>query len=65
MQEFRGINGVAERRVGSLHRQVSQQDGVRLDAVAFFVVVCSVQQLPGQICPLTSDSFVIEFSHLY
>lgn len=48
-----------------MHSKVSQKNRVCLDAVAFFIIICSVQQLPGQICPLTSDSFVIKLSHLY
>lgn len=48
-----------------MHSEVSQEDGVCLDAVALFIVICGIQQLPGEIGPLTSDSFVIKFSHLY
>lgn len=65
MQKLRRINRVAKRWVCSLHSEVSQKNWVCLDAVAFFIIVRGIQQLPGQICPLTSDSFIIKLSHLY
>ena len=42
------VDGVSQWRVGGLHRQVAQRQAVRLDAVAFLVVVRQVEQLERQ-----------------
>lgn len=54
-----GVNGVAKRGISCLNSQVSQHEGVRLDAVTLLVVVGGIEKLPGKIGPLTSHTFSI------
>lgn len=60
----RGVDGVAEGRVGRLDSQVSQHEGVGLDAVALLVVVGGVQELPGEVGPLASHPLAVQTAHV-
>lgn len=55
-----GVDGVTQRGLGRLHRQVPQQERVSLNAVALFIVVGGVEQLPGQIGPLTTHTLLTQ-----
>lgn len=65
MERFRGINRITKGRVCGLYGQVPQEDRMSLDTVAFLIIVGGVEQLPRQICPLSSDGFTIQFPHSY
>lgn len=61
----RGVDGVTEGRVGCLNSQVSQHEGVGLDAVALLVVVGGVQELPGEVGPLAPHPLAIQTAHVH
>lgn len=65
MKRCRGVDGVAEGRVGCLHSQVPQHEGVGLDAVALLVVVGGVQELPGEVGPLASHPLAVQAAHVH
>lgn len=64
MQGDRGVDWVPQRGVGCLDSEVSQHDGVGLDAVALLVVVGGVEQLPGQVSPLATHHHLIQTAYL-
>lgn len=59
MEGGRGVDGVAERGIGCLNSQVSQHEGVSLDAVTLLIIISGIEKLPGKIGPLASHTFSI------
>lgn len=64
VQGDRGVDGVPQRGVCCLDSEVSQHDGVGLDAVALLVVVGGVEQLPGQVSPLATHPLPVQMAYL-
>lgn len=61
----RGVNGVTKRGIRRLNSQVSQHEGVSLDAVTLLVIISGIEKLPGKIGPLTSHTFSIQVAHMH
>lgn len=59
------VDRITQRGVGRLDSEVPQHDGVSLDAVALLVVIGSVQELPGEVGPLSAHSLSVQTADLH